>query len=156
MKSNSSPDSQSSTPVSQEQEQVLKEALQRGYTGLDRIVRPRMYLVRMLTRIEKTSVEIDEAFAWAPLSPNVAPDDPANVRRCTTYIRLHRENTELFCRVLDLWMLSFGYLTESGRRKVPVARSVGPGDSHLSSRREPVAFESKRGIGKHGPELQDK
>jgi hypothetical protein len=103
-------------PLTADAEELVKEALQSGREGLDRMLPPRIYLVKLFARIEQLSAEIDEAFAGQPFLLNLAPDAPANVRRCKAYLRLHKENTDLLGRALDLWMFSFGYVGERRSR----------------------------------------
>jgi hypothetical protein len=99
-------------PPSPDAKELVREALQSEHEGLDRMLPPRMYLVRLFARIEQLSADIDEAFGGQPLSLNLAPDAPANVTRCKAYLRLHKENTDLLGRALELWMFSFGYVAE--------------------------------------------
>lgn len=96
-------------PLSPDAEKLVREALQSEREGLDRMLPPRMYLVKLFARIEQLSADIDEAFAGQPLLLDRAPDAPANVARCKACLRLHKENTDLLGRALELWMFSFGY-----------------------------------------------
>ena len=102
----------SESNLSPDAEKLVRDALQSDCEGFDRMLPVRIQLVKLLHRIERFSADIDEAFAAQPLSPNLAPDSPANIRRCKAYLRLHKENTDLLGRALDLWMFSFGYVGE--------------------------------------------
>jgi hypothetical protein len=65
---------------------------------------------------------IDEAFAGNPFLPFAAPDSPVNRLRFNVYMGNHKEVTNLWRRVFDLWMLACGMKREDNWVPLQVER----------------------------------
>jgi hypothetical protein len=65
-------------------------------------------IIRHISRFEKLSEQIDEAFAGKPFLPNEAPNSPRNKIRVRHYIRLHKAVLQVSVTLWGQWLRANG------------------------------------------------